>query len=87
MNMTFELSVFFSLYYLLSFYFYFYFILFYILGLVMTMCFLSGAHTVAKLIGCDISDLKVALATRKMKVGKDIIVQKLTLSQVTFSCS
>ncbi|XP_039137521.1 myosin-1-like isoform X1 [Dioscorea cayenensis subsp. rotundata] len=41
----------------------------------------EGAHTVAKLIGCDISDLKVALATRKMKVGKDIIVQKLTLSQ------
>lgn len=41
-----------------------------------------GAHTVAKLIGCNISDLKLALSTRKMKVGKDNIVQKLTLSQV-----
>jgi len=34
------------------------------------------------LIGCDIEDLKLTLSTRKMKVGKDTIVQKLTLSQV-----
>jgi len=37
---------------------------------------------VAKLIGCDIEDLKLTLSTRKMKVGNDNIVQKLTLSQV-----
>ncbi|XP_073112691.1 myosin-1 isoform X1 [Elaeis guineensis] len=41
----------------------------------------EGAHTVAKLIGCNIGDLKLALSTRKMKVGHDNIVQKLTLSQ------
>ncbi|KAJ0039222.1 hypothetical protein Pint_23231 [Pistacia integerrima] len=37
--------------------------------------------TVAKLIGCNIEDLNLALSTRKMRVGNDIIVQKLTLSQ------
>ncbi|KAK8476676.1 hypothetical protein V6N11_081669, partial [Hibiscus sabdariffa] len=36
---------------------------------------------VAKLIGCDIADLSLALSTRKMRVGNDNIVQKLTLSQ------
>ncbi|PPS08975.1 hypothetical protein GOBAR_AA11665 [Gossypium barbadense] len=36
---------------------------------------------VAKLIGCDIADLNLALSTRKMRVGNDNIVQKLTLSQ------
>ncbi|KAG4908762.1 hypothetical protein JHK87_054878 [Glycine soja] len=36
---------------------------------------------VAKLIGCSIEDLKLTLSTRKMKVGNDNIVQKLTLSQ------
>ncbi|XVF67035.1 hypothetical protein PTKIN_Ptkin10aG0088700 [Pterospermum kingtungense] len=36
---------------------------------------------VAKLIGCDTVDLNLALSTRKMKVGNDNIVQKLTLSQ------
>ncbi|GMI83813.1 myosin 1 [Hibiscus trionum] len=36
---------------------------------------------VAKLIGCDITDLSLALSTRKMRVGNDNIVQKLTLSQ------
>ncbi|KAJ0444734.1 putative myosin ATPase [Helianthus annuus] len=36
---------------------------------------------VAKLIGCEADDLKLALSTRKMKVGNDIIVQKLTLAQ------
>lgn len=41
-----------------------------------------GAQTVAKLIGCTLSELKLALSTRKMKVGNDNIVQKLTLSQV-----
>ncbi|KAG5077339.1 hypothetical protein JHK82_056034 [Glycine max] len=41
----------------------------------------EGLFTVAKLIGCEIEDLKLTLSTRKMKVGNDIIVQKLTLSQ------
>ncbi|KAK8698691.1 hypothetical protein V6N13_114800 [Hibiscus sabdariffa] len=36
---------------------------------------------VAKLIECDIADLSLALSTRKMRVGNDNIVQKLTLSQ------
>ncbi|XP_004498109.1 myosin-1-like [Cicer arietinum] len=36
---------------------------------------------VAELIGCDFEDLKLTLSTRKMKVGNDIIVQKLTLPQ------
>ncbi|TYG85598.1 hypothetical protein ES288_A13G068200v1 [Gossypium darwinii] len=36
---------------------------------------------VAKLIGCDAADLNLALSTRKMRVGSDNIVQKLTLSQ------
>ncbi|KAK9106296.1 hypothetical protein Syun_022307 [Stephania yunnanensis] len=41
----------------------------------------EGLNEVAKLIGCDIESLKLALSTRKMRVGNDIIVQKLTLSQ------
>ncbi|OIV91256.1 hypothetical protein TanjilG_30478 [Lupinus angustifolius] len=41
----------------------------------------EGLLSVAKLIGCDIEDLKLTLSTRKMKVGNDNIVQKLTLSQ------
>ncbi|KAK8558844.1 hypothetical protein V6N12_042137 [Hibiscus sabdariffa] len=36
---------------------------------------------VANLIGCNIADLSLALSTRKMRVGNDNIVQKLTLSQ------
>ncbi|XVE66410.1 hypothetical protein DITRI_Ditri08aG0078000 [Diplodiscus trichospermus] len=36
---------------------------------------------VAKLIGCNTEDLNLALSTRKMRVGNDNIVQKLTLSQ------
>ncbi|KAK3222510.1 hypothetical protein Dsin_009535 [Dipteronia sinensis] len=36
---------------------------------------------VAKLIGCNIEELKLALSTRKMRVGNDNIVQKLTLPQ------
>ncbi|KAI3498060.1 hypothetical protein L1887_33781 [Cichorium endivia] len=36
---------------------------------------------VARLIGCEADDLKLALSTRKMKVGNDNIVQKLTLAQ------
>ncbi|XWS39612.1 hypothetical protein CRYUN_Cryun18bG0069700 [Craigia yunnanensis] len=36
---------------------------------------------VAKLIGCDTVDLNLTLSTRKMRVGNDNIVQKLTLSQ------
>ncbi|KAG4394281.1 hypothetical protein GLYMA_20G001300v4 [Glycine max] len=41
----------------------------------------EGLFHVAKLIGCSIEDLKLTLSTRKMKVGNDNIVQKLTLSQ------
>ncbi|KAI3731757.1 hypothetical protein L1987_62946 [Smallanthus sonchifolius] len=36
---------------------------------------------VSKLIGCEADGLKLALSTRKMKVGNENIVQKLTLSQ------
>ena len=43
---------------------------------------LSGLYNVAKLIGCDAGELKLALSTRKMRVGNDTIVQKLTQSQV-----
>lgn len=41
----------------------------------------EGLHNVAKLIGCDVLALQLALSTRKMRVGNDSIVQKLTLSQ------
>ncbi|CAH9071085.1 unnamed protein product [Cuscuta europaea] len=41
----------------------------------------EGLSTVAKLLGCDVKALKVALSTRTMQVRKDYIVQKLTLSQ------
>lgn len=41
----------------------------------------EGLQTVAKLIECEIEELKLALSTRKMRVGNDSIVQKLTLSQ------
>ncbi|MBA0843166.1 hypothetical protein Goarm_000379 [Gossypium armourianum] len=41
----------------------------------------QGLINVAKLIGCDAADLNLALSTRKMRVGSDNIVQKLTLSQ------
>uniref|UniRef100_A0A5B7AAI2 Putative myosin-1 n=1 Tax=Davidia involucrata TaxID=16924 RepID=A0A5B7AAI2_DAVIN len=41
----------------------------------------EGLINVAKLIGCNIGELKLALSTRKMRVGNDNIVQKLTLSQ------
>lgn len=37
--------------------------------------------TVAKLIGCKVDGLKLALSTKKMKVRNDTIVQKLTLPQ------
>ncbi|KAK9691440.1 hypothetical protein RND81_09G196800 [Saponaria officinalis] len=37
--------------------------------------------SVAKLLGCEVEELQLALSTRKMKVRKDDIVQKLTLSQ------
>lgn len=47
-------------------------------------CFFSGLSTVAKLIGCNINELKLALSKRNMRVGNDTIVQKLTLSQVGF---
>ncbi|KAH9612120.1 hypothetical protein KSS87_002600 [Heliosperma pusillum] len=37
--------------------------------------------SVAKLLGCKVEELQLALSTRNMKVRKDNIVQKLTLSQ------
>lgn len=36
---------------------------------------------VARLIGCDVGKLDLALSTRNIRVGNDNIVQKLTLSQ------
>ncbi|KAF8054005.1 hypothetical protein N665_1356s0009 [Sinapis alba] len=41
----------------------------------------ESLSTVAKLIGCNINDLKLSLSKRNMRVGKDTIVQKLTLPQ------
>ncbi|KAH0850359.1 hypothetical protein HID58_095601 [Brassica napus] len=41
----------------------------------------TGLSTVAKLIGCNINELKLALSNRNMKVRNDTIIQKLTLSQ------
>ncbi|KAF3455953.1 hypothetical protein FNV43_RR00596 [Rhamnella rubrinervis] len=41
----------------------------------------EGLFNVAKLIECDVGDLKQALSIRKMRVGNDNIVQKLKLSQ------
>ncbi|VVB00662.1 unnamed protein product [Arabis nemorensis] len=41
----------------------------------------ESLSTVAKLIGCNINELKLALSKRNMRVGNDTIVQKLTLSQ------
>ncbi|XP_059633321.1 myosin-1-like [Cornus florida] len=41
----------------------------------------EGLINVAKLIGCNVGELKLALSTRNMRVGNDNIVQKLTLSQ------
>lgn len=45
----------------------------------------SGLSTVAKLIGCNINELKLSLSKRNMRVGKDTIVQKLTLPQVIYN--
>ncbi|XP_013591615.1 PREDICTED: myosin-3 [Brassica oleracea var. oleracea] len=41
----------------------------------------ESLSTVAKLIGCNINELKLALSNRNMKVRNDTIIQKLTLSQ------
>ncbi|KAK6122486.1 hypothetical protein DH2020_043772 [Rehmannia glutinosa] len=41
----------------------------------------EGLINVATLIECNIGELKLALSTRKMRVGSDTIVQKLTLAQ------
>ncbi|KAL5061900.1 hypothetical protein RYX36_023637, partial [Vicia faba] len=43
----------------------------------------EGLFSTAKLIGCEIKDLKFTLSTYKMKVGNGIIVQKLRLSQAS----
>ncbi|GFP94019.1 myosin-1 [Phtheirospermum japonicum] len=41
----------------------------------------EGLTNVATLIECNIGELKLTLSTRKMRVGNDTIVQKLTLAQ------
>ncbi|XP_042053293.1 myosin-1-like isoform X1 [Salvia splendens] len=43
----------------------------------------EGLTTVATLIGCKVEELKLALSTRKMRVGRrnDTIIQRLTLGQ------
>ncbi|KAK4750301.1 hypothetical protein SAY87_027750 [Trapa incisa] len=41
--------------------------------------------TVAKLLGCSCEQINLALSTRKMRVGNDTIVQKLTFSQASDS--
>ncbi|KAI3734237.1 hypothetical protein L6452_13702 [Arctium lappa] len=41
--------------------------------------------SVAKLLGCEAEQLKLALSTRKMTVGKENIIQKLTLAQANDS--
>ncbi|KAJ1700715.1 hypothetical protein LUZ63_000494 [Rhynchospora breviuscula] len=43
----------------------------------------EGLTNAAKLLGCKIKDLKVALSTRKIHAGSDHITQKLTLIQAT----
>lgn len=49
----------------------------------MLASFVSALLNVAKLLGCNAEELKMALSTRKMRVGNDNIVQKLTVSQVS----
>lgn len=51
------------------------------------MCFsclpiLTAVTTAARLMGCGVSDLVLALSTRKIVAGKDSIPKKLTLQQV-----
>ncbi|XP_073310326.1 myosin-1-like [Primulina huaijiensis] len=41
----------------------------------------EGLINVAALTKCELEELKLALSTRKMRVGNDTIVQKLTLAQ------
>lgn len=41
----------------------------------------EGVTNAAKLMGCEVTDLMLALSTRTLKEGNESIVQKLTLSQ------
>ncbi|KAK1304855.1 hypothetical protein QJS10_CPB11g00986 [Acorus calamus] len=41
----------------------------------------EGVTTAARLMGCGVRDLMLSLSTRKIQVGNDKIVQKLTLSK------
>lgn len=41
----------------------------------------EGVTSAAKLMGCEVSELMLALSTRKFHADKDSIVEKLTLSQ------
>ncbi|WOL04874.1 myosin-1-like [Canna indica] len=41
----------------------------------------EGVTNSAKLMGCEVPDLMLALSTRKIQAGNDSIVQKLTLQQ------
>ncbi|CAN6453397.1 unnamed protein product [Victoria cruziana] len=43
----------------------------------------EGISTTAKLLGCKVKDLMLALSTRKIRAGSDNIVQKLTMAQAT----
>jgi hypothetical protein len=45
----------------------------------------AAMEVAATLLHCDASKLVVALSSRRMHVGGDTIVQKLTLAQVTLS--
>jgi myosin-5 len=44
----------------------------------------EGLATAAKLLGCSAPQLMNALTTRKIQAGKDNIIQKLTLTQVSY---
>jgi hypothetical protein len=42
----------------------------------------TGLSNAAKLLGCSVPQLVIALSTRKIQAGKENIVQRLTLTQV-----
>ena len=44
----------------------------------------TGLSNAAKLLGCSVPQLVIALSTRKIQAGKENIVQRLTLTQVGY---
>lgn len=44
--------------------------------------FVTAVANTAKLMGCNVQDLILALSTHRIRAGNDDIVQKLTLQQV-----